>query len=108
MTKFGSDADLINHIRKGRTENKIFGGNRQGIINIGQLFSGIEPANFYQNLQTGENRIEKARAARFSILSHDVGDDLPLKDAVTQFNALSEHISVSMSPPKGNRIELED
>ena len=38
--------------------------NSEGIISIEEMFGGLTPSNVYQNKRTGENNIEKARAAR--------------------------------------------
>jgi hypothetical protein len=34
-----------------------------GVIKIKEIFGGIEPDNFYQNEETGENNILGAKAA---------------------------------------------
>lgn len=71
------------------------------------IFSGIEPKNFYQNSKTGENNIESARAAKFDLYIYAVGDEkYSITDTVKKFNSQSEHIKVGLKTPKSFHHDL--
>ena len=63
---FRSDRDLIRRIQHGKTEQELFRKN-SSTLRIADVFGVIEPKNFYQNEETGENNITGARAASFHI-----------------------------------------
>ena len=59
-----TDSDLVSRVQKGTTESAIYR-NLEGVIRLTDMFGGIMPADFRQDLMTGENNIETARAARY-------------------------------------------
>ena len=68
---FKKDSEIVAQIRSGITERTWFRylDERLKLIDI---FSGIEPKNFYQNLKTGENNIESVKAAKFDLYKNAV------------------------------------
>ena len=66
LDKFKTDQELIEQIKRGRTQQSIYRNNDK-VIKVKDLFGGITPEGPYQNLQTGQNNIESASAALFTI-----------------------------------------
>ena len=66
LDKFKTDQELIEQIKRGRTQQSIYR-NHDKVIKVKDLFGGITPEGLYQNLQTGQNNIESASAALFTI-----------------------------------------
>ena len=62
LSRFSNDLQLIEHVRKGISEATLMK-NIDGIVRLDDTFGTIQPDNFYQNLNTGENNILSARAA---------------------------------------------
>ena len=109
IEKYASDAELLERVRTGTTENIIYG-NVNGVIKMDLLFSevGLEPANFYQNQITGENRIEKAKVCRFELETQALREEDNLKSAVRQFNREAKHLNAHVAPPAGYKVDFRD
>ena len=56
LSRFSSDADILEVLQQGRTENTIFK-NTDDIIFVNQIFGGTFPEVLHQNPETGRNNI---------------------------------------------------
>ena len=56
LSKYSSDADILEVLQQGRTESTIFK-NTDDIIFVNQIFGGTFPDFLYQNPVTGRNNI---------------------------------------------------
>lgn len=62
LSKFTTDRELLEHVRKGLTEAAVYR-NDDGIIQLDEVYRSITPDNFYQNLNTGQNNIDESQSA---------------------------------------------
>ena len=56
LSRFSSDADILEVLQQGRTESTIFK-NTDDIIFVNQIFGGTFPEVLHQNPVTGRNNI---------------------------------------------------
>ena len=56
LSRFSSDADILEVLQQGRTESTIFK-NTDDIIFVNQIFGGTFPEVLYQNPVTGRNNM---------------------------------------------------
>ena len=56
LSRFSSDADILEVLQQGRTESTIFK-NTDDIIFVNQIFGGTFPDVLYQNPVTGRNNM---------------------------------------------------
>ena len=64
LSRFSSDADILEVLQQGRTESTIFK-NTDDIIFVNQIFGGTFPEVLHQNPVTGRNNIQSATAALY-------------------------------------------
>lgn len=74
LSKYETDDQLLEKVRTGVGDPAIFNDN-QNFLDIGSMFAGIEPVDFYQQLYwnpskewspVGSNDLEKAKAVQYS------------------------------------------
>ena len=56
LSRYSSDADILEALQQGRTESTIFK-NTDNIIFVNQIFGGTFPEVLYQNPVTGRNNM---------------------------------------------------
>ena len=73
--------------------------NSEGIISIEEMFGGLTPSNVYQNRRTGENNIEKARAAKAIIYTKNTKNRWNIQqkiiDITDEFNKKSQYVNAA-------------
>jgi len=99
ISQFQSDFELLQHIRKGKTERTLFRV-PDDILNMESVFAAIEPEGFYQNPKTGLNNIAGARAAFYKATLSNILESKNWEDLVdefaAEFNEKSKHVFVGI------------
>ena len=87
-------------VQSGRTQ-KILYDNREGVIDVNELFGGMTPELPYQNEKTGQNNLQKAYLAitKYKVpfgvsRSRDAGRGLDRY--IQEFNAKSRHVRAAI------------